>query len=763
MTRAFFTLGPLTVSGQTILIVASCAVVSLLLFVFFERTLAGKALRATAVNRVGARLVGILPSSTGATAFLLASALAAFSGILIGPVTTLYYDSGFLIGLKAFVGAIIGGLVSYPATAIGALLVGLFESFAAFFDSSLKEVFVFGALVPILIWQSLGTKRSVEEEVEEEESAGAGVSRRAARVVAILAIAFVAVAPTIFGTFTITLMNYIGIYAIAALGLVLLTGCGGLTSFGQAAFVGIGAYATAWYTAVHGGSPWIGLILALGLSGLVATGLGAATLRLGGHFLPLSTIAWGIAIFFLFGNMDALGRYSGLSGIPAISLGPLSLADTTANYFLIWVLLGGVMLLCRNLLDSREGRAIRSLRGGIAMVESLGVGSFRTRLTVFVLAGLLAGLSGWLYAHLQRFVNPAPFDIRPGIELLLMALVGGPGRITGAVVGAAIVVLLKNILQDVLPPITRYSAQLEVVFFGVLFVVLLQKARGGVVPMLARLLPRGVADKPAVGAPLAHRAAPDGSSQAVLEIAGATKCFGALVAVNDVSFAVRSHEVLALIGPNGAGKSTLIDLITGTLGLDAGRILLLGTDVTRLAPRYRAARGMARTFQHVKLRPDMTLLDNVLLGTYGRTHAGLWAGALRLDRTEERSARAAALRQLERVGLAGKFDEVAGNLPLGQQRLLEVARALAADPVLLLLDEPAAGLRQQEKKMLADLMRSLRGEGMTIVLVEHDMEFVMNLVDRVVVMDFGIKLAEDLPAQIRADTRVQEAYLGGVG
>jgi ABC-type branched-subunit amino acid transport system ATPase component/ABC-type branched-subunit amino acid transport system permease subunit len=761
ITRAFFTLGPIGVSGQTILIVASCAVISLLLFLFFERTLTGKALRATAVNRVGARLVGILPSTTGATAFLLASALAAFCGILIGPVTTLYYDSGFLIGLKAFVGAIIGGLVSYPATAIGALLVGLFESFAAFFDSSLKEVFVFGALVPILIWQSLQTKGAVEEEIEEEDYAGAGVSRRSARIVTIIAVGFVLIAPAIFGSFTITLMNYIGIYALAALGLVLLTGCGGLTSFGQAAFVGIGAYATAWYTAVQGGSPWTGLVLAVVITGLVATGLGAATLRLSGHFLPLSTIAWGIAIFFLFGNIDALGRYSGLSGIPALSLGPFSLADTTANYFFIWALLGGVMLLCRNLLDSRQGRAIRSLRGGIVMVESLGVGSFRTRLVVFVLAGVLAGLSGWLFAHLQRFVNPTPFDIRPGIELLLMALVGGPGRITGAVVGAAIVVLLKNLLQDVLPPITRYSAQLEVVFFGVLFVVLLQKARGGVVPLLARLLPRGDPEKPATATPLPGRAAAAGA-QTVLEIAGATKCFGALAAVNDVSFTVRSHEVLALIGPNGAGKSTLIDLVTGTLALDAGRILLLGDDVTRLAPRHRAARGMARTFQHVKLRPDMTLLDNVLLGTYGRTRAGLWAGALRLDRAEERSARAAALRQLARVWLGEKFGEVAGNLPLGQQRLLEVARALAADPVVVLLDEPAAGLRQLEKKMLADLLRSLRGEGMTIVLVEHDMDFVMNLVDRVVVMDFGVKLSEGLPAQIRADARVQEAYLGGV-
>ena len=577
-----------------------------------------------------------------------------------------------------------------------------------------------------------------------------------------LAIAFIVVAPAIFGSFTITLMNYIGIYAFAVLGLVLLTGVGGLTSFGQAAFVGIGAYATAWYTAVQGGSPWIGLLLALLLTGLVATVLGAATLRLGGHFLPLSTIAWGIAIFFLFGNIDAIGRYSGLSGIPAITIGPISLGGNLAMYCFIWGLLGIVMLLCRNLLDSRKGRAIRSLRGGIAMVESLAIDSFRMRLAVFVLAGTLAGLSGWLYAHMQRYVNPAPFDIRPSIELLLMALVGGAGHIAGAVVGAAVITLLKNTLQDVLPVFTRYSAQLEVVVFGVLFVVILQKARAGIVPVINRYLPRPPLVLPAQVPPLARRARPIVYAQPVLTIQGATKRFGALAAVNDVSFEVRAGEVLGLIGPNGAGKSTLLNLITGTAKPNAGRIMFLDHDVTKLAPRHIAARGVARTFQHVKLRPNMTLLDNALLGTYSRTRSGFLAGAMRLDRDEEKSAQLEAFQQLKRVGLGEKAGELAGNLPLGQQRLLEVARALAADPVVVILDEPAAGLRSLEKQILSQLLRTLRNEGMTIVLVEHDMEFVMNLVDRIVVMDFGSKLAEGVPADIRAEPRVQEAYLGGV-
>jgi ABC-type branched-subunit amino acid transport system ATPase component/ABC-type branched-subunit amino acid transport system permease subunit len=581
-------------------------------------------------------------------------------------------------------------------------------------------------------------------------------------VVPVVAVVFIAVAPALFSTFTITLMNYIGIYSFAALGLVLLTGVGGLTSFGQAAFVGIGAYATAWYTAVHGGSPWIGLLLALLLTGIVATFLGATTLRLSGHFLPLSTIAWGIAIYFVFGNLDALNRYSGLSGIPPISLGPVSLEGTKAIYYFIWILLGVVMLLCQNLLDSRQGRAIRGLRGGAAMVESLAIDTFRMRLAVFVLAGVLAGLSGWLYAHMQRFVNPNPFDIRPGIELLFMALVGGTGQIAGAVVGAAIVVLLKNVLQDVLPSITRYNAQMESVLFGVLFIVLLQKARGGVVPLIRRCLPRAMPSLPTEAPPLTAQIVRPAPDEPVLRIESAVKRFGALVAVNEVSFEVRPGEVLGLIGPNGAGKTTLLNLVTGTAKPNAGKIVFLGDDITTLPPRRIAARGMARTFQHVKLRPNMTLIDNVLLGTYPRTRSGFLAGALRLDRAEERSARFEALHQLQRVGLAEKFGELAGNLPLGQQRLLEVARALAANPVVVILDEPAAGLRALEKKTLSDLLRALRRDGMTIVLVEHDMDFVMNLVDRIVVMDFGAKLTEGLPAEVRADARVQEAYLGGV-
>ncbi len=236
---------------------------------------------------------------------------------------------------------------------------------------------------------------------------------------------------------------------------------------------------------------------------------------------------------------------------------------------------------------------------------------------------------------------------------------------------------------------------------------------------------------------------------------------GDLKAVNGVSFDVSAGEIVGLIGPNGAGKSTMFNLLTGVLPMTAGKVQFAGRDVTGMAQREIARLGMARTFQHVKLRPNMSLLDNVALGAHARTRSGFVAGSLRLDRAEEARILAEAQAQLERIGLGERAHELAGSLPLGTQRVLEIARALAADPVLLVLDEPAAGLRRKEKHALGDLLRRLRDDGVTILIVEHDMDFVMKLVNRLVVMNFGSKLVEGAPAEVRADREVQAAYLGG--
>ena len=340
-----------------------------------------------------------------------------------------------------------------------------------------------------------------------------------------------------------TLGNYIGLYSIVALGLVLLTGVAGQTSFGQAAFVGIGAYTTAVLTTQYAhvavarrSSSGSSLTLALALC------LGFITLRMKGHYLPLATIAWGISLYFLFGNLEFLGGHTGLTGIPALNLFGLELRNERYFYFLIWGIALAALWATHNLLDSRPGRAVRALRGHIEMAEAFGVDAARLKIVVFVYAALLACVSGWLYAHLQRFVNPTPFGINQGIEYLFMAVVGGAGSVWGAVVGATLITLAKQVLQDILPTLLGQSGNFEIVVFGILMVVLLQRARDGVWPWIARLVAAAEAaagSGRAAAAVAPRRPAPSGP---LLEVRAARKTFGGLVAVNELSFAIQPRR-----------------------------------------------------------------------------------------------------------------------------------------------------------------------------------------------------------------------------
>ena len=558
------------------------------------------------------------------------------------------------------------------------------------------------------------------------------------------------------------LLDNIGLAALVAMGLVLLTGVGGLTSFGQAAFCGFGAYTTAVLTTSYGLSPWLTLPLSLIVSGVAAVILGLITVRLSGHYLPLGTIAWGISLFYLFSKLELVGRNDGISGIPPLAIGGLQLTDPGRIYFAIWFAVIVCALLTVNLLDSRTGRAIRALRRGHIAAEAFGVQTARAKLLVFIYAAVLAGLSGWLYAHFQRAVNPTPFGLNAGIEYLFIAVVGGAGYVWGAVLGAGIVVVLKEILQSYLPLVFHGSAQLETVIFGILLVALLQVAPGGMWPRLAALLKLDTGKLPlpknAQALPPRSKAVP--ASETLLDVQAARKQFGGVIAVNDVSFNVKAGEIVALIGPNGAGKSTTFNLITGVLRSSGGTISVLGRNVDNAPPQEIAKLGVARTFQHVKLVPDMSVLENVAIGTHLRGHAGAIASMLRLDRKDEAALLAEAARRIERVGLASQIHQLAGSLSLGQQRIVEIARALCVDPILLLLDEPAAGLRHMEKQKLASLLRQLRAEGMSVLLVEHDMGFVIDIADRIVVLEFGTKIAEGTPMAIRANPDVIKAYLG---
>ncbi|MEY4644971.1 MAG: Glutamine transport ATP-binding protein GlnQ [Pseudomonadota bacterium] len=561
-------------------------------------------------------------------------------------------------------------------------------------------------------------------------------------------------------SFWLAQLNYIGLFAITSLGLVLLTGVAGLTSFGQAAFVGMGAYTAAWCALNLGWPPLATLMLGLLITAAAAWIIGRITLRLSGHYLPLATIAWGLSLYYLMGNLEALGKFDGLIGLKSLSLLGIEVGQGRGFFAVSWVLLWLVTAALIFLLDSRPGRAIRALKDGRQMAEAMGVDTFGYKVTVFVIAALLASLSGWLLAYYQRAVNPSAFGLKMGIEYLFMAVVGGVNQLWGAWLGAAVVRLMDEQLQQWLPALLGASGSFEVIVFGVLLVLILKYRPEGLWSWLKHWQAPAKPKHDYLDAePLAQRSKPR-VGELVLDIRDIRKNFGGLVAVNDISFQVHAGQIVGLIGPNGAGKSTLFNLVTGTLALSAGQVHFRGEPVQGKHARDIARMGLMRTFQHVKIIPDMTVLENVALGAHTRGRCDVLSSMLRINQTEEKQLMKEAQRQLERVGMGHYADEQAGNLAMGLQRLMEIARALSGDPALLLLDEPAAGLRHQEKKALAAVLRQLQGEGMSILLVEHDMDLVMDVCDHLVVMEFGTLLTQGTPQAIQQSPAVRAAYLG---
>jgi branched-chain amino acid transport system permease protein len=574
---------------------------------------------------------------------------------------------------------------------------------------------------------------------------------------------------------------YALIYAVAAIGLTLLMGLAGQVSLGQASFFAIGAYTQAILVTRHG---WHGLAaaaVAVVLAALAAFVLGLALLRLRGHYLALATLGLGIIVTVFATESEFTGGTSGIFGIPKPEFNNRSYDEPAEFFWLMVPVVVVALLVARNIVSSRVGRALGAVNDSEVAAETLGVNTYRLRLQVFTLSAAYAGLAGVFFAHWLAVVNPNAANFPLSVKFLLMSVLGGLATVWGAVVGAFLVEFLDEGMQTLVPQlIPGATGEVQLLGFGVVLVLLVILLPGGLHQAWTAAArrwrhrrrdaedgrtepsaPVPAAPKDAGEEPLFTRAGRPETGTALLEVRGLTKRFGGVVAVDDVDLDVRTGEILALIGPNGAGKTTCFNMVSGVLAPSAGSVRLNGSRIDGRKPHVFARARATRTFQNLQIFGSASVLGNVMVGRHLRSRAGMLRGALWVpSRHEERQVARTAYETVRLLGLDDEALRPAADLPFGRQRLVEVARALALEPDLLLLDEPYAGLSGVERRELARLLRRLRAAGMAIVLVEHDMEVVLALADRVAVLDDGRLIALGTPAEIRSDPAVVAAYLG---
>ncbi|HET9146749.1 MAG TPA: branched-chain amino acid ABC transporter ATP-binding protein/permease [Acetobacteraceae bacterium] len=566
------------------------------------------------------------------------------------------------------------------------------------------------------------------------------------------------------GSYYLTLMILSVSYAVAALGLTVLLGYSGQVSLAQAAFFGIGSYVFAILAVKYHQYYWEAFILSLVVTVAFGFILGVISLRLASHYLALVTIGFQIIVELVLNNWSSFtGGADGISNIPRPVLFGFDFVSDHAFY---WLSLGFLVLasyIVYRVRHSRVGSALLALREDEIAASAAGISVFHAKTLAFTISAGLGALGGILYASGSLYISPNVYSFNQSVSFFAMVLVGGQESIIGTTLGAALITFLPEVL--------RFLHAYYIAVYGLLVVIVILFMPEGLYGMLLRILDallglvwkRGPAGTvvPVATLPEHRKRRPQASNELVLQVKGLHKHFGGVKAVNGVDFTICKGDIAVLIGPNGSGKTTVLNVLSGIYSATKGEILYKGANIANRSPNRINRLGISRTFQNIRLFPELTALENVVIGYFPKGKVGL-AGAL-FSRPrgyqEERLAREQARKTLELLGFT-RFDEKAKNLPYGQQRIVEIARAIVCEPELLLLDEPAAGMNREETEALSEILYRIHDLGLTVLLIEHDMSFVSSVATRAYVMDFGQKISEGSVQKVLSDPEVIKAYLG---
>lgn len=575
--------------------------------------------------------------------------------------------------------------------------------------------------------------------------AGRFVKRFALLIVLAIALAIV---PFVFklSPYVLNMFMQAATYSIAVLGMTVVLGYTGQINLAQATFFGLGAYAVGLGTVVVGLNFWLSLLLGIGVATVAGFVLGLTTLRLGGHYLAMITISFQQIFDLVLVNWASVTQGpDGIAGIARPSVFGFQLTDDRAYLLLCTGVLYLAIIFVWWLPQTRTGRAMRAVRENQLAAEVTGVDTLRVKVIAFTMSAALAGVGGAFYAAGFAYISPDNFNFARSIEFLTMVLLGGAESAFGSSLGTSLLILLPEWL--------RFLKEIYLAVYGLAVILIMVFLPTGIWGLIRsrvdkyRKLP--VVDVDAI-APL-NLDIPLTNSTPILKLDNIQKHFGGVKAVDGISLEVTRGTVHTLIGPNGSGKTTMLNVLNGIYKSTAGKIAFDGVDITDKTPHERAAFGIGRTFQNIRLFPLMSVIENVMVGAQ-RQNNPIESGRAAL--------RERALSALKFVGMAEQAESIVRNLPYGHQRLVEIARALAGHPTFLLLDEPAAGLNSSEKKNLGELLKRLRGHGLTVFLIEHDIALIEQVSDTITVLNFGKKIAEGKPSYVLRHPDVMAAYLG---